>query len=104
MSESMTRFARLAALVITLVSGLGVRAILAQEAAPNPPVLQEGVQAAPTAQAERRGGGEATLVLPSLEGTTVGGYQSRTLLMIGVVVSILGIVFGLMILNQLKNL
>jgi K(+)-stimulated pyrophosphate-energized sodium pump len=34
----------------------------------------------------------------------VGGYEGRTLLMIGLVISALGILFGLVILYQLKNL
>jgi K(+)-stimulated pyrophosphate-energized sodium pump len=58
-------------------------------------------QAAP--EGERRGG-EANLVLPDLGQVTVGGYDGRTLLMIGLGVSALGILFGLVILNQLKNL
>ena len=99
MSESMTRFARLAALVVTLLSGLGVRAMVAQEAVPNPPSGQE-----PVAVQERGPGGEATLKLPPLDIVKVGGFDGRTLLMIGIGVSVLGIIFGLVILNQLKNL
>jgi K(+)-stimulated pyrophosphate-energized sodium pump len=62
--------------------------------------------AAPAAQApegERRGG-EANLVLPDLDLVTVGGYEGRTLLLIGLGISALGILFGLVILYQLKNL
>src|SRR5207253_6109081 len=59
---------------------------------------------APGAQAERTGGGEASLVLPDLGQVDVGGYNGRTLLMGGMVVAALGIAFGLIILNQLKNL
>ena len=62
-------------------------------------------EAAAAAQAgERRTGGEASLVLPDLGQVDVGGYNGRTLLMIGIGVSILGLLFGLVILNQLKNL
>src|SRR5215471_10389074 len=60
---------------------------------------------APQAPAgETRAGGEVNLVLPDLSQVTVGGYASRTLLIIGLGVSALGVLFGLMILNQLKNL
>ena len=51
-----------------------------------------------------RAGGEVNLVLPDLNQVDVGGYGSRNLLMIGLVVSALGVLFGLVILNQLKNL
>ena len=49
-------------------------------------------------------GGEVNLVLPDLGSVDVGGYNGRTLLMVGLVVSALGILFGLVILKQLKNL
>jgi K(+)-stimulated pyrophosphate-energized sodium pump len=51
-----------------------------------------------------RVGGEVNLVLPDLNQVDVGGYGSRNLLLIGLVVSGLGVLFGLVILNQLKNL
>jgi K(+)-stimulated pyrophosphate-energized sodium pump len=54
--------------------------------------------------AERAPGGEAALVLPPLDAVDVGGYNGRTLLMIGLVISALGMLFGLVILTQLKNL
>jgi K(+)-stimulated pyrophosphate-energized sodium pump len=53
---------------------------------------------------EHRPGGEVNLVLPNLEQVDVGGYNGRTLLLGGVLVSIGGLLFGLMILRQLKNL
>jgi K(+)-stimulated pyrophosphate-energized sodium pump len=54
-------------------------------------------------QAERAGG-EAALVLPPLDLVDVGGYNGRVLLMTGLGVSLLGMIFGLVILTQLKNL
>jgi K(+)-stimulated pyrophosphate-energized sodium pump len=54
--------------------------------------------------AERAPGGEASLVLPALDSVDVGGYNGRTLLMLGLGVSLLGMVFGLVIMTQLKNL
>ena len=53
---------------------------------------------------EPRRGGEANLVLPDLGQVDVGGYDGRMLLFIGIGVSALGILFGLVILYQLKNL
>ena len=53
---------------------------------------------------EQAGGGEASLVLPPLDLVDVGGYNGRTLLMSGLGVSLLGMIFGLVILTQLKNL
>ena len=57
------------------------------------------------AQAEHRGGGEANLVLPDLDQATfLGGIGGRTLLMAGLVVSALGLLFGLVIFMRLRNL
>ncbi len=50
-------------------------------------------------------GGEASLVLPDLSTVNfLGGINGHTLLLGGLVVSALGMVFGLLIYNQLKNL
>src|SRR3954466_4945985 len=49
-------------------------------------------------------GGEATLVVPDLGSVEFRGVNGRTLLMGGLVVSALGLVFGVMTFNQLKNL
>jgi K(+)-stimulated pyrophosphate-energized sodium pump len=56
------------------------------------------------ATAASHAGGEASLVLPDLSITDVGGFDGRTLLIGGLGVSALGILFGLVILNQLKNM
>jgi len=58
----------------------------------------------PAERAAHRPGGEVNLVLPDLGQTDVGGYRSRTLLLGGLGVSVLGMLFGLGILNQVKNL
>ncbi len=90
-SDSLKQIARRAIVALALLCALGMpAAALAQQ----PEV----------AGAERAGGGEAALVLPSLDQVDVGGYNGRMLLMSGLVVAALGIVFGLVILNQLKNL
>jgi K(+)-stimulated pyrophosphate-energized sodium pump len=49
-------------------------------------------------------GGEANLVLPDLGQATFGGINGRTLLLSGLGVCALGLLFGLVIFTQLKNL
>ena len=43
-------------------------------------------------------------MLPALDLVDVGGYNGRSLLMIGIGVSLLGMLFGLVIMTQLRNL
>jgi K(+)-stimulated pyrophosphate-energized sodium pump len=59
----------------------------------------EAAQAAP-----RHVGGEASLVLPDLGAVDFQGINGRTLLMAGLGVCVLGLAFGMVIFNQLKNL
>jgi len=67
-------------------------AAAAQAVAPTPPPVQHA-------------GGEASLVLPDLsQGTFLGGIGGRALLMWGLVVCALGLLFGLAIYTQLRNL
>ncbi len=56
---------------------------------------QEGASAA---------GGEVNLKLPPLSGVTMMGIDSWYLLLIGLIVSALGFVFGLVIYKDLKNM
>jgi K(+)-stimulated pyrophosphate-energized sodium pump len=66
-----------------------------------------GAQPGPAAGAQEavhHAGGEANLVLPDLTITRVGGFDSRTLLMGGLVICGLGLLFGLLTFTQLKNL
>ena len=94
----MNGFSRMVALMTT---GL---ALLLMLAAPAPAQAQPEPAAAEQEAGEHRPGGEVNLVLPNLEQVDVGGYNGRTLLLGGVLVSIGGLLFGLMILRQLKNL
>ncbi|HUP88996.1 MAG TPA: sodium-translocating pyrophosphatase [Longimicrobiales bacterium] len=55
-------------------------------------------------EAARHGGGEASLVLPDLSTQTFLGMDGRSLLMIGLIVCIGGLAFGMLIYNQLKNM
>ena len=84
----------LAAIVMLIALAMPV-AVLAQ-------AQPETAVAAP--EAEHAAGGEVNIVLPDLSSVPVGGYDGRMLLMIGLVVSAAGILFGLFFLNQLKNL
>src|SRR5713101_1606028 len=61
--------------------------------------------AAAAAQAPEAAGGEATLVLPDLQQATfLGGIGGAHLLQWGILVCALGLLFGLLIYTQLKNL
>ena len=85
-----------------------VMAILVVMTAAMAPVAFAAPQApAPTTATQQEthgGGGEANLVLPDLGAVSFQGVNSRTLLMTGLAVCVLGLVFGLVIFNQLKNL
>ena len=50
------------------------------------------------------GGGEANLVMPDLSQVSFLGVNGHTLLMVGLVVCALGLLFGLVIYTQLKNM
>src|SRR5438874_1473360 len=79
------------------LTALLVLALVALVAAPT--VLAQ----APSAPAQH-GGGEASLKIPDLGQVHVGGIGGRTLLTLGLGVCVLGLVFGLVIFSQLKNL
>ncbi len=49
-------------------------------------------------------GGEANLRLPDLSSVQFLGFNGRTLLMLGLIVCVLGLLFGLVIFMQLKNM
>ncbi len=55
-------------------------------------------------QPARRVGGEANLVLPDLASVTFRGIDGHTLLLGGLVICALGLLFGLVIYTQLKNM
>src|SRR5687767_13593254 len=102
MTESFKGFGRvrgaMVALAIVVVTALmAPAATWAQQPEPAP-------AAQPAAPEVEQRGGEANLVLPDLNLVTVGGYDGRMLLMGGLGVSALGILFGLVILTQIKNL
>ncbi|HEY6825634.1 MAG TPA: sodium-translocating pyrophosphatase [Gemmatimonadaceae bacterium] len=95
----------LALLLSIVVSPLAVSRIHAQESL--------AAAAAPTATSapvvqEHQAGGEANLVIPDLKNQTVQvaffGMSGHQLLMGGLVVCALGLIFGLVIYTQLKNM
>ena len=69
------------------------------EAQPEPTIPAEH-----TSATEHRPGGEANLVLPDFGQTEVGGYSAVGLLSGGLGISVLGMLFGLIVLIHLKNL
>jgi K(+)-stimulated pyrophosphate-energized sodium pump len=75
--------------------------VLAQTAAAPPAPALSAVPAPPSGH---HGGGEASLKLPDLGQATFVGINGRTLLMAGLVICVLGLVFGLVIYTQLKAL
>src|SRR5262245_44378470 len=103
MTESFTGFGRVRGAMIALAIVIATALIAPAAAQAQQPEIAAQAAQTPAPEGERRGG-EANLVLPDLGLVTVGGYEGRTLLMIGLGVSALGILFGLVILNQLKNL
>ena len=98
MTELLTgsrRWGAAVTLAVTLATAL---------AAPIVTFAQEPDVAGQAATEEHRPGGEVNLVLPDLGSVDVGGFNGRTLLLGGLVVSVLGVFFGLGMLNQIKNL
>src|SRR4051812_10995113 len=78
---------------------LGLVAFLSALLLPLLASAQEAKEAAP------HRGGEAALVLPDFTKVTFfGGISGQNLLMLGLIVCALGLVFGLVIYQQLKNL
>ncbi len=77
--------------------------LLAPLAAPIPGFAQTAAPASPAA-APHAGGGEASLRMPDVGSIQLMGVNGRTLLLGGLVVCVLGLVFGLVIFRRIKNL
>ncbi|MFN8579793.1 MAG: sodium-translocating pyrophosphatase [Gemmatimonadaceae bacterium] len=96
----------LLAVLALVVMGVGAfwRTPVASAQTARPAAMATAVVQEP-ATAEHRGGGEANLKVPDLSTQTfLGGTPGSTLLMSGIVVSILGLLFGLWIFRQLQAL
>ncbi|HXG56555.1 MAG TPA: sodium-translocating pyrophosphatase [Vicinamibacterales bacterium] len=99
MADTLFLRVRSVALIALLLLGAGAPALAAQPPdAPQASAAEQ--QPAPASHA----GGEANLVLPDLGAVTFQGVNGRTLLMAGLVVCVVGLVFGMVIFYQLKNL
>src|ERR1051325_5713625 len=90
---------RAVAPVLILIALLAVPRVTHAQA----PGENAGNAAVAAAPAEA-GGGEANLKLPDLSQVEFRGVNGRSLLMGGLVVAMLGLVFGLVAFTQLKNL
>ena len=66
--------------------------------------MDENLLGPTPAAAPAHGGGEVNLVLPDLSTQDFFGMSGHSLLMAGLVICFLGLVFGLVIFNQLRNL
>src|SRR5438876_7049484 len=64
----------------------------------------QAVQEPATQSSQAVHGGEANLVVPDLSQVEFRGVNGRSLLMSGLVVCALGLLFGLMVFTQTKNL
>jgi K(+)-stimulated pyrophosphate-energized sodium pump len=85
---------------LLLLAALAVVTLVSFAAAPDALAQAPRVEPAPVHQA----GGEANLKIPDLSRATFVGFNGRSLLMGGLVVCVLGLLFGLVIYGQLKNL
>jgi K(+)-stimulated pyrophosphate-energized sodium pump len=78
-------------------------AALAALAGVSQPLLAQGAEP-PQIAVQEGGGGEANLVLPDLSTVDFIGINGRTLLMSGLVICALGLLFGLTVFTQLRDL
>jgi len=95
MNATVQRFVSRLILMATFVGVLGLAPQLALAAQP---------EAAVAGAAPVRHGGEASLVVPDLSSVSFLGIDGHTLLMSGLLVSALGLLFGLLTFNRLKNM
>src|SRR5262245_4343977 len=93
-------FVRVVAPMVLLAAMLAVASPARAAQAGQP----EGQEAAAASAPAHVGGGEMDLKLPDLSSVQFRGYDGRTLLMSGLVVAALGLMFGLVVFTQLKNL
>src|SRR5499425_2015491 len=94
MNATVQKFVRRLILLLLFVSAIGV----------TPRVAMAGQAEPARAEHATHGGGEANLVVPDLSTVTFRGWNGRTLLTGGLAVCALGLLFGLMTFNELKNL
>jgi K(+)-stimulated pyrophosphate-energized sodium pump len=69
-----------------------------------PAVFAQAHGAQPSGAPPHQGGGEANLILPDLSTVPFLGMNGHSILLVGLLVSVLGMVFGVVIYTRLKNL
>jgi K(+)-stimulated pyrophosphate-energized sodium pump len=84
--------------------GLALAAIVLLGLMATPVILAQAPPESQQPAVSHEGGGEANLILPDLSQVSFHGLNARTLLSAGLVVCILGLLFGLAFFIQLKNL
>ena len=97
------RVAALLVPVLLLLAFLAV-AVVPAALAQSPPAVPGAPGTAAAAAPAKHGGGEANLIVPDLGQARFVGMNGRALLQLGLIVCVLGLVFGLVIYSQLKNL
>ena len=97
-SRASTRRAARVALPLVLL------ALLLASVLPADVLAQTPAPAAAAAPAPTHGGGEANIRIPDLSQSQFLGVNGRSLLTAGLGVCVLGLIFGLVIYSQLKNL
>jgi len=86
-----------AAIALLIGGSFSVPSALAQEVSPTTPTVSAPAM-------EHRPGGEANLVVPDLGSVSFRGMSGSTLLMLGLIVCVAGLLFGLVIYSQLKKM
>ncbi len=115
--DRLIRHAKFATLLLALVAAPAIAQDSVRVPAPQPsPASVDSVSAAgamavsPDASqsiaptTEHRAGGEANLIIPDLSSQTFFGMSGKSLLSLGLIVCVLGLIFGMVIYTQLKNM
>jgi K(+)-stimulated pyrophosphate-energized sodium pump len=99
-------YRRAAALLVPVLLLLAffALAVVPVALAQSPPAVPGAPGTVATAVPAKHGGGEANLIVPDLGQARFVGMNGRALLQLGLIVCVLGLIFGLVIFSQLKNL
>jgi K(+)-stimulated pyrophosphate-energized sodium pump len=85
-------------------SALGVTAMLLVALTVSALAIPSAAFAQTASTGQHKGGGEASLIVPDLGSVAVGGMNGRSLLLAGLVVCVLGLLFGVVIYKQMRAL
>src|SRR6185369_12321988 len=99
-------YRRAAALLVPVLLLLAFLALVVVPAAlaQSPPAVPGAPGTVAAAAPVKHGGGEANLIVPDLGQARFVGMNGRALLQLGLIVCVLGLIFGLVIYSQLKNM